>query len=169
MGDVGIVILLQDKSVLGQFSKKNFKNFSKFSKSRRNFKPEKKKIFKNFFRIFQKFLYGHLFHRKCNNFWKKNFFWKKFFFEFFSKSGKNIDYFNLVQEKKLFVSTYSTFWYQNQVHSTYISRDIIFSFVELIKNGRGPIWGVCHGKKTGKLFLVFLETHWGIINIKPLC
>ena len=39
--------------------------------------PEKKK-FKIFVGIFQKKLYGHLFHRKWNNFWKKNFkiFWK---------------------------------------------------------------------------------------------
>jgi len=70
---------------------KNFAKFEKISMSRRNFKPEEKN-FQIFFKIFQKFLYGNLFHRKWNIFRKKNlelFFEKICFGQNFAQKIKN--------------------------------------------------------------------------------
>ena len=77
------------KQILKIFAKKNF--------SKKKFKPEIKKI-QFFFRIFQKKLYGHLFHRKWDNFWVKNF---ELFFEKFCPRAK----FNFA--RKIFARFYS--------------------------------------------------------------
>ena len=90
--------------------------------SKKKFKPEMKKKISIFFRIFQKKLYGHLFHRKWNNFWKKKFqnFLKNF------AQGQNF----ARKMKKicpiLFSWIFPTVWHQDQVSIISRSRDRIF-------------------------------------------